>query len=85
MCGSFLFIAYGYKDYFYENYFSPNDLIQLLPQFRIRGTIGWCHGFKLHLAYNDRGEIIAFVLTGANVSDKVGGRVTVKREKLIYI
>ena len=31
---------------------------------------GWCHGFKLHLACNDRGEIIAFVLTGANVSDK---------------
>ena len=35
-----------------------------------KGTIGWCHGFKLHLACNDRGEIIAFVLTGANVSDK---------------
>ena len=27
-------------------------------------------GFKLHLACNDRGEIIAFVLTGANVRDK---------------
>ena len=35
-----------------------------------KGTMGWCHGFKLHLACNDRGEIIAFVLTGANVSDK---------------
>ena len=33
-------------------------------------TMGWCLGFKLHLACNDRGEIIAFVLTGANVSDK---------------
>lgn len=32
--------------------------------------MGWCHGFKLHLACNDRGEIIVFVLTGANVSDK---------------
>ena len=32
--------------------------------------MGWCHGFKLHLACNDRGEIIAFVLTGANVCDK---------------
>lgn len=32
--------------------------------------MGWCHGFKLHLACNDRSEIIAFVLTGANVSDK---------------
>ena len=30
----------------------------------------WCHGFKLHLTCNDRGEIIAFVLTGTNVSDK---------------
>ena len=35
-----------------------------------KGTMGWCHGFKLHLVCNDRGEIIAFVLTGANVSDK---------------
>lgn len=35
-----------------------------------KGTMGWCHGFKLHLACNDRGEIIAFVLTGANVSNK---------------
>ena len=35
-----------------------------------KGTMGWCHGFKLHLACNDRGEIIAFLLTGANVSDK---------------
>lgn len=35
-----------------------------------KGTMGWCHGFKLHLACNYRGEIIAFVLTGANVSDK---------------
>ena len=26
-----------------------------------KGTMGWCHGFKLHLACNDRGEIIAFV------------------------
>ena len=35
-----------------------------------KGTMGWCHGFKLHLACNDRGEIVAFVLTGANVDDK---------------
>ena len=35
-----------------------------------KGTMGWCHGFKLHLACNDRGEIIAFVLIGANVSVK---------------
>ena len=35
-----------------------------------KGTMGWCHGFKLHLACNDRMEIIAFVLIGANVSDK---------------
>ena len=35
-----------------------------------KGTMGWCHGFKLYLACNDRDEIIAFVLTGANVCDK---------------
>ena len=32
--------------------------------------MGWGHGFKLHLACNDRSEIVAFVLTGTNVSDK---------------
>ncbi|MCH3994030.1 IS982 family transposase [Prevotella cerevisiae] len=35
-----------------------------------KGTMGWCHGFKLHLACNDRGEIISFVLTSANVDDR---------------
>ena len=35
-----------------------------------KGTLGWCHGIKRHLACYDRGEIIAFALTGANVSDK---------------
>lgn len=35
-----------------------------------KGAMGWCHGFKLHLACNDRRGLIAFVLTGANVSDR---------------
>ena len=35
-----------------------------------KGIMGWCQGFKLHLVSNDRGELIAFVLTGVNVSDK---------------
>lgn len=35
-----------------------------------KGTMGWCHGFKLHFTCNDRGEIISFCLTGANVDDK---------------
>lgn len=35
-----------------------------------KGTMGWCHGFKLHLICNDRGEIISFCLTGANVDDR---------------
>ncbi len=35
-----------------------------------KGTMGWCHGFKLHLLCNDRGEIITFCLTPSNVSDK---------------
>ncbi len=29
-----------------------------------KGTIGWCHGFKLHLLCNDSGEVITFFLTG---------------------
>lgn len=35
-----------------------------------KGTMGWCHGFKLHLLCNDRGEVITFCLTGANVDDR---------------
>ena len=37
-----------------------------------KGTMGWCHGFKLHFTCNDTGEIISFCLTGANVDDKSG-------------
>ena len=29
-----------------------------------KGTMGWCHGFKLHLLCNDSGEVITFCLTG---------------------
>lgn len=35
-----------------------------------KGTMGWCHGFKLHLLCNDSGEIISFCLTVANVDDR---------------
>lgn len=35
-----------------------------------KGTMGWCHGFKLHFMCNDRGEIITFCLTRANVDDR---------------
>ena len=35
-----------------------------------KGTMGWCHGFKLHLMCNDSGEIITFCLTRANVDDR---------------
>lgn len=35
-----------------------------------KGTMGWCHGFKLHLLSNSRGEILMFTLTGANVDDR---------------
>ena len=35
-----------------------------------KGTMGWCHGFKLHFICNDTGEIISFCLTGANVDDR---------------
>lgn len=35
-----------------------------------KGTMRWCHGFKLHFVCNDRGEFITFCLTGANVDDR---------------
>lgn len=35
-----------------------------------RSTMGWFHGFKLHLIVNDKGEILNFVLTQGNVNDR---------------
>jgi len=35
-----------------------------------RSTMGWIHGFKLHLMINDKGEILNFVITQANVDDR---------------
>lgn len=37
---------------------------------RGKSSTGWFYGFKLHLAINDRGEIIAFCLTPGNVDDR---------------
>lgn len=34
------------------------------------GTMGWFFGFKLHIIINDKGEIISFILTQANVDDR---------------
>ena len=35
-----------------------------------KGTMGRCHGFKLHLLCNDSGEVITFCLTETNVDDR---------------
>lgn len=35
-----------------------------------KSTMGWYVGFKLHLVCNERGEILDFVLTKANVDDR---------------
>lgn len=35
-----------------------------------RSTMGWFHGFKLHLIVNDKGEVLDFVITQANVDDR---------------
>jgi hypothetical protein len=35
-----------------------------------KSTIGWFFGFKLHLIINDKGELVAFKLTAANVDDR---------------
>lgn len=37
---------------------------------KAKSTIGWFFGFKLHLVINDKGELMAFKLTAANVDDR---------------
>ena len=34
------------------------------------GTLGWFYGFKLHLVSNDKGQIVDFLITKANVDDR---------------
>lgn len=35
-----------------------------------KSTMGYFYGFKLHLIVNDKGEILNFIITQANVDDK---------------
>ena len=35
-----------------------------------KGTMGWYVGFKLHLLCNEKGELVNFVLTRADVDDR---------------
>jgi hypothetical protein len=35
-----------------------------------KSTMGWFYGFKLHMVINDRGEILNFAITQANVDDR---------------
>ncbi len=37
---------------------------------RGKTTMGWFFGFKLHLVVNDKGEILSFAITQANVDDR---------------
>ncbi len=51
---------------------------------RGKTSMGWFFGFKLHLAVNDRGELLACCLTSGNVDDRtpVPGMVKHLRGKL---
>ena len=35
-----------------------------------KSTMGWFHGFKLHIVINDKGEMLNFCITQANVDDR---------------
>jgi hypothetical protein len=35
-----------------------------------QSTMGWFYGFKLHMVINDKGEILNFAITQANVDDR---------------
>lgn len=37
---------------------------------KTKSTIGWFFGFKLHLAVNETGELLSFMLTPGNVDDR---------------
>lgn len=35
-----------------------------------QSTVGWFYGFKLHIVINDKGELLNFAITQANVDDR---------------
>ena len=35
-----------------------------------KSTMGWFYGFKLHIIVNDKGELLDFIITQANVDDR---------------
>lgn len=35
-----------------------------------KSSMGWFYGFKLHLVINDKGEVLSFAITQANVDDR---------------
>ena len=37
---------------------------------RAKSSMGWFYGFKLHLIVNDKGDILSFAFTPANVDDR---------------
>src|SRR5690606_715483 len=47
-----------------------------------KSTMGWFYGFKLHLVINDKGEILSFYLSKANVDDRNARAITHLTEKL---
>lgn len=44
-----------------------------------KSTMGWFYGFKLPIIVNDKGELLDFVITQANVDD----RAPLKEEKIL--
>lgn len=40
---------------------------------RGKTSTGWFFGFKLHLVFNDRGELLAVLFTPGNVNDRIHG------------
>lgn len=41
-----------------------------------KSSMGWFYGFKLHLVINDKGEILSFYLSKANVDDRNAKAIT---------
>ncbi len=68
-CSSFSFIdSTAFKLCHYKRE-KQNKVFQGIAEKSYR-TLGWCYGFKLHLVSSDRGQIIDFLITKANVDDR---------------
>src|SRR5699024_11445486 len=68
-CSSISFVVYTPIRVCHNKRITRNKVFKGIAEVG-KSTMGWFYGFKLHIVINDRGEILNFAITRANVDDR---------------